>query len=224
METVIDSSENLGVIVARYPLAHRVFMKYNIDFCCGGKRSLEDAVSDKPVSAEAILEEIQNSASNDKNEVNWDEKSPAELIDHIIEDYHKPLLVSLKNLDTLSEKVLKAHFESHGAMLSQLREVILAFRTELLNHMQKEEQILFPMILKGLGQNAGSPIRVMEHEHEEAAVKLSQIRELTGDFTVPDDACETFKALWKELEIVDRELRIHIHLENNILFPKVLAA
>ena len=223
MSTRFSITDTLGSITAEYPEAYRVFLKHGIDFCCGGSRSLEAASDDAGVPADQLLDEILHESVSVEGEELWTGGETHELIAHIVDRYHRPLRVYLERLDMLSEKVLKAHFENHGSTLSRLREVILEFRSELLNHMEKEERILFPMILSGRTVQIGHPIRIMEIEHEDAAKKLSQIRRLTNNFTLPGDACDSFKAYWQELETVDRELRFHIHLENNILFSEVLA-
>ena len=99
----------------------------------------------------------------------------------------------------------------------------LTIQAELKQHMMKEEQVLFPMIRQGQGARAGRPIAVMEHEHEAVGGGLRRMRELTDDYTVPDEACNTWRALWHGLEALEKDLHLHIHLENNILFPRALA-
>lgn len=109
-------------------------------------------------------------------------------------------------------------------MLDELVSVFVGLKVELEEHMAKEEQILFPMIQQGKGAFADGPISVMEHEHEEAGAALRRLRSLTNDYTVPEEACNTWRALWHRLASLEQSLHRHIHLENNILFPRALAS
>jgi regulator of cell morphogenesis and NO signaling len=122
----------------------------------------------------------------------------------------------------MAAKVLEVHRDKDPQRLAELIKVYGGLKAELLNHMAKEEQILFPMILRGQGAMAGGPISVMEQEHESAGAALRRLRELTDDYQVPAEACNTWRALWHGLEALEQSLHQHIHLENNILFPRAL--
>ena len=123
----------------------------------------------------------------------------------------------------MADKVLAVHGDKMPEVLGELRRVFSALRMELESHMMKEEQILFPMIRAGRGREAGGPVAVMEQEHASAGAALQRLRELTNDFQPPEGACATWKGLWAGLADLESELHLHIHLENNILFPRAMA-
>jgi regulator of cell morphogenesis and NO signaling len=123
----------------------------------------------------------------------------------------------------MARKVLDVHHDKAPEMLSELVDVYVALKVELEQHMAKEEQILFPMIQQGRGSMAEGPVFVMHQEHEEAGRALARLRSLTNDYTVPEEACNTWRALWHRLAALEVSLHEHIHLENNVLFPRALA-
>jgi regulator of cell morphogenesis and NO signaling len=126
-------------------------------------------------------------------------------------------------LQKMANRVLAVHGDKMPEVLGELQSVFSALRTELEEHMVKEEQILFPMIAAGMGKQAGGPVSVMEHEHASAGDALKRLRELTDDYQAPAGACTTWTALWAGLAELESELHLHIHLENNILFPRAMA-
>ena len=221
----IEPGESVGQIAARIPSSYRVFMKYNIDFCCGGVQPLAEAAKQAALPAERLIEEILEGASSVSEEhVDWREKSSLEIISFIVDHYHRPLRNALPRLIELGEKVLKAHGEKHGTILTGLNRTVLQLSQELTAHMEKEEKILFPAILAAGTISLEKPVAVMIAEHQDAGDALDRIRLLTDDFQPPEDACNTFRAYWQELASLEAELMKHIHLENNILFPRVMAA
>jgi len=151
----------------------------------------------------------------------WNTADLPSLIEHILLNFHKPLHDSLPRLESMLAQVTEEHLEK-DARLSELRSTFGAMKAELESHMMKEEQILFPMILSDQGAFAGGPISVMEQEHESANAALKKIRELTDGFQAPDGACATWRELLEGLDRLERETHVHIHLENNILFPRAL--
>lgn len=153
----------------------------------------------------------------------WNEADLNDLIDHILEAYHRPLEEELPRLEFMARKVLNVHGEREPEMLAELLSTLLALKTELEQHMMKEETILFPMIRKGRVANALGPISVMEAEHASAGDALARLRELTNGYQAPADACNTWRALWHGLGALEHGTHQHIHLENNILFPRALA-
>jgi regulator of cell morphogenesis and NO signaling len=206
----------------RIPAASRVFMRHDIDFCCGGNRKLTDACAEKGLDAAALLDEIRAELA-EEGDVRWDERPLPELIDHILETYHRPLDEELPRLGRMTAKVLAVHGDKDPERLAELHAVYGAVAQELTDHMMKEERVLFPWILSGNGQTAHGPIHVMHAEHDSVALALARIRELTDNFTPPQGACNTWRALWLGLHQFDHDLRAHIHLENNVLFPRALA-
>lgn len=219
--TAMTSTDTVARLAIRVPAASRVFMRHDIDFCCGGNRRLADACAARGLDPEAILDEIR-AEEPDEGDTRWDEQPVEQLIDHILDTYHAPLRGELPRLGAMARKVLNVHGDKDPERLTALVEVYEGLAAELHPHMMKEENILFPWILSGNGATAGGPIQVMHVEHESAGAALERIRELTDDFTPPPGACNTWRALWLGLEQLDYDLRAHIHLENNILFPRAL--
>ncbi len=219
----IDKNTPVGKLATAQPLATRVFHRHGIDFCCGGGKALEDACKARDVEVETVLEEIDKElAKTDGTERRWDEASFEDLIGHILKVYHQPLHEELPRLDVMARKVLQVHGDKAPDVLPELVTVFAELRYEMEQHMFKEEQVLFPMILQGRGSMALGPIEAMRHEHESSGGALRRLRKLTKDYTVPECACNTWQALWHGLAALETDLQEHIHLENNILFPRAL--
>ena len=212
----------VGDLAARHPLATRVFARHHIDFCCGGGRPLGDVCEMQGLDVDAIVTEIGQELAPQETMVRWDLRPIGDLIDHILNKYHAGLYEELPRLEAMARKVERVHGGKDPERLQRLLQVVLELKAELDSHMVKEEQILFPMIRADRGTGADAPIAVMMHEHDTAGNLLRQIRELTNDYTVPEEACNTWRALWLGLEALEADLHEHIHLENNILFPRAL--
>lgn len=216
----LDPSATLASLAIRYPAASRVFHRHRLDFCCGGQRSLEAACLSKSLDPAQILAELESEESR-SDERDWSAAPLQDLIKEILVRYHEPLRAELPELVAMARKVEAVHAAKPGcpkglsAHLSQVLENV-----EL--HMQKEEQILFPMIGAGQGAHAGGPVSVMEREHDEHGGDLRRTRTLTGDLVPPPEACTTWRALYLRLAQLERDLMDHIHLENNVLFPRAL--
>jgi len=220
----ITSETKVGQLAAQHPLATRVFARHGIDFCCGGGEPLGAVCADKGLETSVILAEIAKELEvTDTSADRWDTAPLAELIDHIMVTHHQYLYEELPRLESMARKVLDVHRDKDPERLSELFSIYLEIQAELKQHMMKEEQILFPMIRQGQGAQTGGPIAVMEKEHEAVGGALRRVRELTDDYTVPAEACNTWRALWHGLEALEEDLHQHIHLENNILFPRALA-
>ncbi len=218
-----DVNAKIGQIATEYPLATRVFTRHGIDFCCGGGSSLAEACDEKGLDLTQVISEIEKEVRGTMDpQVRWDQATLEELVDHILEAYHKPLREELPRLEALTRKVQKVHGDKDPEMFSELVNVFASLKDDLEQHMAKEEQILFPMIRAGQGANASGPVSVMEEEHDAAGKALQRIRELTGDYNVPAEACDTWRALWHGLADLEPTMHRHIHLENNILFPRAL--
>ncbi|MDF1544517.1 MAG: iron-sulfur cluster repair di-iron protein [bacterium] len=218
------ATSTVASLATEHPLATRVFVRHGIDFCCGGGRPLKEVCEEKGLDVSQVLEEIQlELASANKPEHRWDSEPLDKLIQHILETYHRPLDEELPRLEEMAAKVLDVHRDKDPQRLAELVTVYGGLKAELENHMAKEEQILFPMILRGQGAMAEGPISVMEQEHESAGAALGRLRELTDGYEVPAEACNTWRALWHGLKALEQSLHQHIHLENNILFPRALA-
>ncbi len=219
----ITPETGIGHIAAVHPLATRVFSRHQMDFCCGGGRALGDVCHDKGVETSLVIAEIEKELDTTVIEVRWAEKPVIELIDHILKAFHEPLREELPRLEELALKVLDAHGEKDPDKFREIADLVSSLRAELENHMKKEEQILFPLVREGKGNLAEGPIAVMMVEHDEAGGVLRRLRKLTDNYLVPEEACNTWRALWCGLNALEESLHEHIHLENNILFPRVLA-
>ena len=219
----ITAETAVGAVATEHPLATRVFARHGIDFCCGGGRPLGEACAAQGAEIETVLAEIDrevNSAS--ESEVRWDDAPFADLIGHILQTFHAPLREELPRLEEMARKVNTVHGEKDPQRLAAVLDTIVALRAELEQHMMKEEQILFPMILQGQGAMAMGPVSVMEAEHEDAGRALRRLRDLTDGYQPPEGACNTWRALWAGFADLETQTHLHIHLENNILFPHAL--
>ena len=209
-----------------------VFEEFGLDFCCRGNRLLKDACSEKNVDLQKVVNELTNLSKNGNGKDNPNEWQLDFLVDYIINNHHQYVRRMIPVISLHADKVASVHGNNHPETL-RIADLFLSVREELEGHMMKEERVLFPQIKQMvLNQQESSqffpppfgtiqnPIRMMEYEHTSAGDALYQIRELSNNYTHPDDACNTFKALYSELKEFEEDLHKHIHLENNILFPK----
>ncbi len=217
----VDSSTPLNTIVTAYPDASRILLRYGLDFCCGGKQTLAEACAGASLELDKVLSEV-TATQKQPASTRWDEVAPHLLIEHILEVYHAPLTEELEQLKTMADKVNRVHGSKDPKRLADLAETVAQLGHELIPHMQKEEMILFPWILEGRQPPPEAPIEVMQYEHDVAAKLLSTLKTLTNEFTPPAGACNTWRTLYARLQTFDSDLRHHIHLENNILFPGAL--
>lgn len=213
------ANESLSEIVLKIPMASELFRKNRLDFCCGGKKSLKDACEARSLNMNEIISELEKLGTKGKSAV--EELSLDEMTAFIIDRYHEDLRRRIPELLFLAEKVERVHKDNsdcpHG-----LAELLQNLRDEMFSHMMKEENILFPMIDSGRGNQAGMPINRMMFEHDSHGKELEKLHELTQSFTPPEGACTTWKTLYRGLQDLEAELMEHIHLENNILFPRAL--
>ena len=230
--TAIDTEATIGEIVRERPNRARVFESLKIDYCCGGKVSLTDACNRRKIDLADVLNQLrQCDTDNTGNKIiDADAMTLTDLADHIVGTHHEYLRNELPRLDFMTEKVSRVHGDKEPRLLT-IREAFIALKNELEPHMQKEEQILFPMIrqleastTKSESQcgSVGNPIRQMEHEHDQAGNALAVLRESSDGFVPPDWACNTYRAMLDALEQLEGDLHQHIHKENNVLFPSAL--
>lgn len=219
----LNANETVGQLASTHPLSVKVFQRRGIDFCCGGGKTLEAVCQARGLDAAQVLAEIEaEEARSAPNTMRWDERPLNELIGYILKRFHEPLPEELARVEAMARKVHRVHGSKDPERLGALMETVVALREELEPHLMKEERVLFPWILSGNGTTANAPVQVMMSEHESTGEQLARIRELTGGFTIPPQACGTWRALWQGLEALEAELHEHIHLENNILFPRAL--
>lgn len=217
-------------IVNEIPKASDVFKRHRIDFCCGGAIPLKQAADENSVDINELTQELtelyEKGNTNDNMEV-WTDSSSEEIIHHIQKKYHEPLREELAQLSPYVTKVSKVHGGNHPELL-RVRELFFALKKELLEHTQKEDDRTFPLILKleeGTTEKKEEIINEiieLEKEHDTAGNILKELRDITSDFALPMDACGTYTLVYKRLEMLESETFMHVHLENNILFPRYI--
>ena len=234
MTDVSDTEKTVGQWVVEQPARARVFERLGMDYCCGGAKPLSEACQDKgiePSEVLSMLEAADRTREEDQQTGEPDKLGLAELADEIERTHHAYLRRELPRLHMLAVKVRDVHAE-RDERLREVTAVYEAMMSELTMHMQKEEQVLFPMVREIEQAQAmpafhcGSlvnPIGVMEHEHRNAGDALARLRALTDGFTPPPWACNTYRVLLDSLRQLESDLHEHIHKENNILFPKAIA-
>jgi regulator of cell morphogenesis and NO signaling len=223
------------IVAADYRTA-AIFQRYGLDFCCRGNRTVEAACQDAGIAADRVQRDLADATALPPSGCaprfdTWD--LPA-LTGHIVANHHAYVRTQLPVIQGHAHKVARVHGSRHPEMV-EVAEIFDRVSEEMTAHMAKEEQVLFPYLdrlaeasIRGEGSppapfgTVGNPIRMMEAEHESAGDAMAEIRALTGGYRIPDDACGTFSVLLQELEAFERDLHQHVHLENNILFPKSL--
>jgi regulator of cell morphogenesis and NO signaling len=228
-------TKSLAQIVNNNHRAATVFEKYHLDFCCKGKRSLQQACAESELKVEDVLSELERTkqTSSDKVVINYDKLSLSQLADYIITTHHQYVKKEMPAIVLYLQKVASKHGERHPEML-KVFDLFTAVKEEMDMHMQKEEAVLFPRIKELEKQLAAgnknnlsitylkSPIIMMEQEHDHAGAAMAEIRQLTSNYNLPADACTTYRLSFAALEAFELDLHQHVHLENNILFPKAL--
>lgn len=217
--------QSLGQLARRIPGATRIFDAQQLDFCCAGNRSLRKAAVEAGVDAVSIEQALQSllQRADEATEPDWSQASDTALVDHLLTRYHAVHREQLPELIRLARKVERVHGERPDCPLG-LADHLEAMAAELESHMQKEEQILFPMIARGHGARAAMPITAMRHEHDEHGTELRRLEALTNGITPPRGACTTWRALYTGLATFRADLMQHIHTENNILFERFAPA
>ena len=227
--TLNGNSPTVAELAISHPGALSVFMKYNIDYCCGGNRSLEEACVRLGLNPEKIKAEISSAPSQETPiPARANQWSAALLADYIVQNHHEYVKRVIPEIQTLLEKVCNAHGDDNIELLN-IQQDFSDLAEELLNHMNKEEFALFPAIKRltakmdpehPLLDQLQAPIEVMEHEHVVAGDLMKSIRKLSNNYTVPEYACPTYRVTSQKLREFDNDLMTHVHLENNILFRK----
>ena len=221
---IFDEHTSVGDVVTERPSTSRLFSRLGIDFCCGGKKSLANACAERGLDVAAVLTELAVAVPEPRS--NWADAPLAAVCDHIERTHHTFTVAELARLSGLLEKVARVHGAKHPNMV-ELNSVFLPFAEELRLHMTKEERILFPAI-RALAQGEPSraiqaPVSVMMREHDGAGALLRQMRSIALDYVPPEGACGTFRAALGGLVDLETDLLLHVHLENNVLFPRALA-
>ena len=231
MEKLIRKDYSLGEVVTVYPAVVKKFNDMELDYCCGGSKSLEVALKEKGVDVDKFVEDLNKEFKEFKFEnsqyVDWREKSSEELISHIVETHHGETFRLLKEIDPLMVKVFRVHFSHGPELLMKVHSLFGKLKCELEEHLLKEENILFPLMIKydqakdkEEKKEIEEDIRIIVNEHEAAGDILKELAEVTAEYKVPEWGCISFKLLYDYLHDLEKDLFIHIHKENNILFPR----
>jgi len=219
------------------PGATQIFERFGLDYCCGGNQTLEQACRGRNLSVGEVrnsLQAAEHSALASQEDRNWQTEPLGDLVSHITTTHHKYTRDEIARLGPLSAKVCSVHGANHPELL-QLRDIFTGLSQELATHLMKEEMVLFPYIIRmeeaviekapilpppfGTVQD---PVSMMEHEHDSAGNALRTLREISQGYTAPPDACISYQTLYKALADLEADLHRHIHLENNILFPRAI--
>lgn len=235
--TITERDRTVAEIAAGSLAAVKVFEALGVDYCCGGKRPLTEVCAQKGLDPQAVVRTLEAAMRQQDaaSETDWNHVPLEDLVRHIEQRHHSFLRRELPAIGSRLEKVYRVYNQRYGPTLTGLPEVFEGLQSELLSHLMKEEQILFPAILaceRAATVSApmpqlpfgtvANPIRMMEMEHDEAGDALRRIRSITQDFAIPEYACVTYRALMAGLEELEQDLHLHIHLENNILFPRAI--
>jgi regulator of cell morphogenesis and NO signaling len=229
MEKTDYNNRMLGEIVTDDFRTAEIFKNVGIDFCCGGKKTLQQACNEKALDVDVIakqMEELNSSPSNPGQ--NYKDWSLDFLADYIVNTHHKYVLKTLPELVFYTQKIANVHGLHHPELL-EVADLFGKINTELLQHLKNEEEVLFPAIKEALKDNSPnvkkiiqSEITRMSGEHEFAGGAMDKINEITKGYLVPADGCNTYNVSFKLLKQFEDDLHVHVHLENNILYPKAL--
>lgn len=229
MFTALDK---LGDVVARFPVAGSIFKENQVDYCCHGNRTIEEAAKEQGISVDDLLTQINTSYTNVQEqgqlEHDWYTEPFEAIIQYVLTKHHAYLQKTMPVLSELTAKILRVHGEHHGEELSQVHRLFNAFRIDMEAHLIKEEETVFPLVIQyektGDRDTLAKVVKIideLESEHTSAGDLLRDIRKVTSDYKIPDDACGTYQYTYEKLEEVEEDTFRHIHLENNILFPRL---
>jgi regulator of cell morphogenesis and NO signaling len=233
MNNKFTGIQAVGQIVAEFPQAAEIFKKYRIDFCCGGDKTLSVAAKELAIKEDVVLEQLNQAYSMMKNqsiqgeEVDWRQQSLTQLIDHIVATHHVYLQQEMPQISELVTKILRVHGVAHSE-LAKVHKLFHTLKMELEQHLITEEEILFPLIKEyeknpsaKLLDNIKKVTNDIENEHEGAGDIIKELRTITNQYALSSDACTSFRLAYQKLEEMESDIFQHIHLENNILHPRL---
>ena len=233
MDNKFTGIQAVGKIVAEFPQAAEIFKKYKIDFCCGGDKLLAVAAKELDIDEKSVLEELNQDyimmtkENNWGGEVDWRQQSLSQLVDHIINTHHLYLQHEMPLISEFVIKILRVHGANHSE-LGKVHKLFHTLKLELDQHLITEEEVLFPLIKEyeenpssQLLANIKNQINRIENEHEQAGDIIKELRQITNEYAVPTDACTSYRIAYQKLAEMESDLFQHIHLENNILHPRI---
>lgn len=220
---MITNESIVAEIVTDIPLSADIFRKYGIDFCCGGNISINEAVKNKKVDAETLIDEINELPNHDQGNINVKYLNAPSLIQYIQSRYHETMREEFKNLSPYVTKVAKVHGPNHPFLI-QLQDLYRQYRDGMLEHMAQEDEHDFPALIKlSRGEqvdHSSDIIQSLVDDHTQTGQLLEDMRELTNQYQPPSEACQTWRLVYHRLENLERETHEHVHLENHVLFNK----
>jgi len=227
---LITTESTVAEIATHAPATIPVFQRHQIDFCCGGKSPLASVCAERHIDATALVAELEAAAAPQGDGPSWADATLTALVAHIQRRYHEHLRQELPRLEAMVAKVVSRHGDDMPDVLLPLQQTFLALQRDLLDHMHREDAVLFPFIVAleagrplsnpKAAEWINAPIAVMEADHEHAGAALATMRGLTGGYAPPDWACPTFRGLYYGLAELESDMHVHVHLENHILFPR----
>jgi len=227
--TRVTTDQTLAEVVNASGGSARILESFGLDYCCGGARRLDDACSEAHLDPTVVVDALANLTP--APEPDWTSMAPVELVDHLESVHHAYLHTELGRLDALAEKVTEVHGDRHPE-LHEVRATYQALRADLEPHLMKEERVLFPMIRELATAAAApdfhcgslqNPISVMLTEHDRAGELLATLRTQTDGYRTPADGCASYRAFYDGLAELEHDTHLHVHKENNVLFPAVIA-
>jgi len=233
---IFDKTQTVREIAIHHPATVRVFENFGIDYCCGGKRPLEEACEKANVPVGKVMQQLAelDATSVSAGEQSWTEAPLALLTAHIVNRHHRYVRAEAPRVEALLQKVVSKHGEAHPE-LKAIQETFVALSQELFAHMMKEEHVLFPFLENmeqaartggprpvGCFESVEFPIARMLADHDDAGALTAKIRALSGGYQAPESACPSYRGLYHSLEEFEHDLHRHVHLENNILFPRAV--
>jgi regulator of cell morphogenesis and NO signaling len=235
----LDSNKTVRELAVEVPSATRVFEKLGIDYCCGGGKKLNDACNQAKLAVDQVLRDLElaekSRQERQESATDWNTEPLADVIGHIVKKHHAYVQSEIPRLQHLAEKVSSKHGPAHPETV-KVNELFQALANELTMHLMKEEQILFPYVVRmeeskiektpvipSCFGTVEHPIQMMVMEHDSAGDVLRELRVATSDYKLPEDACTSYRTLYTGLLEFEADLHQHIHLENNILFPRAVA-
>jgi regulator of cell morphogenesis and NO signaling len=231
----VTAETTVGEIVARDFRTAAVFHAFGIDYCCGGSRTVAGACVERNIDTNVVMSAVERVCELPGSSLRFNEWEPETLVGFIVGNHHAYVRRALPSLMAHTRRIAAVHGENHP-QLDEVARLADDVANEMISHMAKEERVLFPYIVALAdavrhGKPAprapfgpiDNPIRMMEHEHKAAGAAMARIRELTQGYNVPEDGCSTYRACMHELDAFERDLHAHVHLENNILFPRARA-
>lgn len=232
MGKIINENQSLGEIVSIFPDAAEIFNRYKIDYCCGGHDTLAGALDELKIDYDTIVEELNNEyekfIKSNSEYKDWRKEKPSTLIKHIVQTHHEFTKKQLREIDILLFKVLKVHFQHHSEELLKVHKLFGTLKTELEEHLIKEEEHLFPLIEKleitkdhSVLSEIHHVIKDTESEHDGAGNIIKELEKITRDFNAPEGACTSFILAYTKIHDLEKDLFIHIYLENSVLFPMI---